>query len=98
MSTGQTVRVVINAATYRMDVRAQMKKIESGDYTPADLDLFQDLQWAYARKLVSRPASDSVDLVEARDYAWPAPPCKELGRRRDNDYKEAPEVHGGSPR
>ena len=94
MSTGQTVRVVINAATYRMDVRAQMKKIESGDYTPADLDLFQDLQWAYARKLVSRAASDSVDLVEALDYAWPAPPCNDVGRRRDNDYKDAPEVHG----
>lgn len=101
VSTGQTVRVVINAATYPAEVRAQMKKIESGDYTPADIDLFQDLQWAYAGKLVSRPASDSVYLVEAPDYAWPAPPCNDLGRRRDNDFKDAPEVRAeptrGSP-
>jgi len=33
-------------------------------------------------------------LAEALDYAWPAPPCNDVGRRRDNDYKEAPEVHG----
>lgn len=98
MSTGQTVRVAINTATYPKDVRAQMKKIESGDYTPADIDLFQDLQWAYARTLVSRPAGDSADLVDAPDYAWPAPPCNDLGRRRDNDYKDAPEVHGESTR
>ena len=97
-STGQTVRVVINAATYPQEVRAQMKKVESGDYTSADIDLFQDLQWAYAKKLVSRPVSVSVDLVEAPDYAWPEPLCKNLDKRRDNDYKEAPEVHGGSPR
>ena len=97
-SSGQTVQVVINAATYPQDVRAQMKKVESGDYTSADIDLFQDLQWAYAKKLVSRPASVSVDLVEAPDYAWPEPLRKNLDKRRDNDYKEAPEVHGGSPR
>lgn len=101
VSNGRSVRVVINAATYPKEVRDQMKKIESGDYTPADIDLFQELQWAYAKRLVSRPAGDSVDLVEAPDYAWPAPPCKDFGRRRDNDYKDLPEIRAkptrGSP-
>jgi len=92
ISTGKSVRVVINAATYPKDVRTQMKKIESGKYEPADIDLFQDLQWAYAQKLASRPAIESVDVTEDPAYTWPEPPCKPLGQRRDNDYKHVPEV------
>ena len=90
LSTGKTVRVVINAATYPTDVRTQMKKIESGRFTPADIDLFQDLQWAYAKKLVSRPATEFVDVFDNHAYDWPQPPCKPLGTRRDNDYKNSP--------
>jgi hypothetical protein len=75
------------------DVRTQMKKIESGSFTPADIDLFQDLQWAYAKKLVGRPSIESADVTEIPDYVWPKPPCKDMGKRRDNDYKNAPEAH-----
>ncbi len=90
LSTGQTVRVVINEATYPREVRAQMRKIESGRFEPADIDRFQDLQWAYAKKLVSRPAIESVVLTDNPDYAWSKPPCRDLGRRKDNDYKDVP--------
>ena len=90
LSTGKTVRVVINAATYPKEVRAQMKKIESGKFEPADIDRFQDIQWDYARKMTSRPAIESVDLSVNPDYTWPAPPCQDMGRRRDNDYKDVP--------
>jgi hypothetical protein len=90
LSTGKTVRVVINAATYPQDVRSQMRKIESGKFEPADIDRFQDVQWEYARKLVSRPAAESVDVTVNPRYTWPVPPCQDLGRRRDNDYKDVP--------
>lgn len=93
VSTGKSVRVVINAATYPHDVRTQMKKIESGKFEPPDIDLFQDLQWAYAKKLVSRPSIESVDVRDNPDYVWPAPPCKDMGKRRDNDYRNVPEAH-----
>ena len=92
ISSNKSVRVVINAATYPKDVRAEMKKIESGAFDPTDIDLFQDLQWIYARKLVSRPPIDSVDISDAPDYNWPAPPCKPFGQRRDNDFKSVPEA------
>jgi len=93
VSTAKSVRVVINAATYPKDVRTQMRKIESGQFEPADIDLFQDVQWTYAKKLVSRPAIESVDVTDNPDYTWPEPPCKDLGKRRDNDYKNVPEAH-----
>jgi formylmethanofuran dehydrogenase subunit E len=92
LSTGKTVRAVINAATYPQDVRIQMRKIESGKFEPADIDLFQDLQWAYAKKLVSRPAIESVDVTDNSGYVWPALPCKDMGKRKDNDYKNVPEA------
>jgi len=92
VSSGKTVRVVINAATYPQEVRTQMKKLESGQYEPADIERFQDLQWAYAKKLVSRPAIESVDLTDQPAYAWPDPPCKDLGQRRDNDFKNVPQA------
>jgi formylmethanofuran dehydrogenase subunit E len=91
VSNGRSVRVVINAATYPQDVRTQMRKIESGKFAPADIDLFQDLQWTYAKKLVSRPPVESVDIAEDAAYAWPAPPCADMGPRRDNDFKNVPE-------
>jgi formylmethanofuran dehydrogenase subunit E len=90
VSTGRTVRVSIRPDTYPAEVRAQMRRIEAGDASPEELDRFQSLQWEYARKLVSRPATDSVTLVDSASYAWPAPPCRDLGRRRDNDFKQAP--------
>lgn len=90
LSSGKTVRVVINRATYPNDVRTQMRKIESGQFEPADIDHFQDLQRSYAKKLVSRPAIESVELTDNPDYTWPEPPCGSLGTRRDNDYKNVP--------
>lgn len=92
VSTGKSVRVVINAATYPHDVRTQMKKIESGTFEPADIDLFQDLQWDYAKKLVTRPTIESVDVTDNPAYTWPDPPCRDMGTRRDNDYKNVPEA------
>jgi formylmethanofuran dehydrogenase subunit E len=87
ISTGEAVRVHINAATYPADVRAQMRRIESGHSSEEELLRFQTLQWAYARKLVSQPAAASTVVVDAAAYVWPEPPCKDFGRRRDNDFK-----------
>jgi len=67
-----------------------MKKIESGKYEPQDIDLFQELQWAYARRLVSKPLKDSFIIEEVREFKWPDPICRDLGSRKDNDYKNAP--------
>lgn len=92
VSTGRTVRVRIDAATYPHEVRDLMRKIESGSFTGADIDRFQDLQWAYAKELVNRPAHESVEVTENPPYAWPNPPCGDLGRRRDNDYKNVPDA------
>ena len=36
---------------------------------------------------------ESVDVTDIPGYTWPEPPCKDIGKRRDNDCKEVPEVH-----
>jgi formylmethanofuran dehydrogenase subunit E len=90
VSTGRTVRVGINAATYPVEVRALMRKIESGAFEATDLDRFQTIQWEYAKRLVSQSPGNAVNAADAMDYAWPEAPCRDLGRRRDNDLKGYP--------
>ncbi len=55
-----------------------------------DVDLFGELQWAYAGRLASRPASETTIVSFLDDFPWPEPTCQDLGRRRDNDFKDAP--------
>jgi len=89
-STGRTVHVKLNPAVYPKEVKTQMKKIESGTFEPKDIDLFQDLQWAYAKRMVNRPLSESFLIEEVKNYKWPDAACKDLGKRKDNDYKNVP--------
>lgn len=90
ISTGKTVHVRLNPAVYPKEVKTQMKKIESGKFEPKDIDLFQELQWAYAKRMVNRPLKESFIIEEVKDYKWPEAPCKDPGKRKDNDYKNMP--------
>jgi formylmethanofuran dehydrogenase subunit E len=90
VSTGRTVHVKLNPAVYPTEVKKQMKKIESGVFEPKDIDLFQELQWAYAKRILNRPLAESFTVSEVVDYRWPQPVCKDLGSRKDNDYKNVP--------
>jgi formylmethanofuran dehydrogenase subunit E len=90
VSTGKTARVRVRPEAYPTEVRVQMRKIESGSFKPEDLDLFQDLQWSYARQIVTRPLEETFTLMDAADYRWPAPPCRDFGTRKDNSFKDVP--------
>ena len=87
VSTGKVVHVKLNPDVYPKEVKAQMRKIESGKFESNDIGLFQELQWAYAQRIVTRPLKDSFILREVTDFVWPSSVCPDLGRRRDNDYK-----------
>lgn len=91
VSAGETVHVKLNPSVYPTEVKTQMKKIESGKFTPQDLDLFQDLQWAYARRLINHPLGESFIVEKIPRYLFPAQLCPDLGKRKDNDYKNVPE-------
>jgi len=90
VSTGKTIHVKLNPAVYPKEVKTQMKKIESGTFGPKDIDLFQELQWAYAKRMIYKPLKESFIVEEAKDYKWPESSCKDLGKRKDNAYKNVP--------
>ncbi|MBN2655084.1 MAG: formylmethanofuran dehydrogenase subunit E family protein [Nitrospirae bacterium] len=90
ISTGRTVHVKLNPAMYPKEVKTQMRKIESGMFEPKDINLFQELQWAYAKRMVNKPLKESFIVREAKDFKWPGSTCKDLGTRKDNDYKNTP--------
>lgn len=80
-STGDTVHVWLNPAVYPEEIKAQTRKILSDDFVPEDIDLFGQLQWDYARRLVNMPLRESFMLEWLADYVWPEPTCKDLGNR-----------------
>ena len=90
LSSGKAIHVKLNPAVYPHEVKSQMRKIESGQFTPKDIDLFQELQWAYAKRMVSKPLKESFIVEEVIDFKWPDPICRNLGVRKDNEYKKAP--------
>lgn len=90
VSTSKTVRVRVRPEAYPTEVRVQMRKLESGKFEPKDIDLFQDLQWAYARQIVTRPLGETFVLIDSALYVWPEAPCKDFGARKDNSYKAVP--------
>jgi formylmethanofuran dehydrogenase subunit E len=90
VSNGKTVRVRVNPQAYPKEVRAQMKKIESGQITPEDIDLFQQLQWDYAKRTVTRPLNQTFIVLNPSSYRWPEAPCRDYGTRKDNDFKLVP--------
>jgi len=92
VSTSRTVHVKLNPAVYPKEVKTQMKKIESGVFEPKDIDLFQEVQWAYAKRMVSRPLNESFIIEEVKNCKWPEASCKDLGKRKDNDYKNTPRI------
>ncbi len=91
VSTGKTVRVRVKPEKYPTEVRAQMRKIESGNYQIENIDIFQKLQQNYAKQIISRPLTETFMLIDAADYKWPEPPCRDFGTRKDNTYKEIAE-------
>jgi formylmethanofuran dehydrogenase subunit E len=90
IANGKIVRVRVNPDAYPQDVRAQMKKIESGQFTTQDIDLFQQLQWDYAKRIVTRPLNQTFLILDPSDYRWPEAACRDFGTRKDNDYKLVP--------
>jgi formylmethanofuran dehydrogenase subunit E len=90
VSNGKTVRVRVNPEAYPKEVRAQMKKIEFGQFTPEDIDLFQELQWDYAKPIVTQPLSQTFLVLDLGSYRWPEAPCRDFGTRKDNDFKLVP--------
>ena len=90
VSTGEAIHVKLNPVVYPVEVKTQMKKLESGQFTPKDIDLFQELQWAYAKRLINRPLQESFIINEIKSYEWPEPLCNDLGKRRDNDFRSVP--------
>ncbi len=91
VSSGKAVHVKLNPAVYPDEVKNQMRKIESRKFTPKDIDLFQELQWAYAKRLIGKPLPGSFLVRELKEFEWAKPQCADLGMRKDNDYKNVQE-------
>lgn len=90
VSTDQTVHVHLRDGVYPPELQAQTRRVLSEAREPADIDRFGELQWAYARRLTEMPPADAFQVDRLERFDWTAPTCPKLGRRSDNDFKNAP--------
>jgi len=42
--------------------------------------------------MASRPLNESFIIEEVKNYKWLEASCKDLGKRKDNDYKNTPRI------
>ena len=90
VSTGETVHTRLREEVYPREVKAQMRRVLSEAHAPEDIDAFGRVQWDYARRLTEMPPADAFIAERADSYEFPPAPCRELGRRSDNDFRNAP--------
>ncbi len=90
ISTGKTVKVTRRSGVFPKGLEALEKKIKSGRGTPEEITRCRDMEWKFAKRLLSRPLESSFKVQELKGFHWPGSKYKKVGKRGDIRFKNAP--------
>ena len=65
------------------DVSRLEAKIRDGDFSEADMRRCQQLEWDYARALLSQPLAQSFTVITLTNFDWQPDAYAHLGKRGD---------------
>jgi len=82
-STGQAVKISLQAGVFPPELAALERKIRAGDFTDEDMRACQQIGWDYARDLLQRPLAGSFELQVLPDMTWTPDQYEHLGERGD---------------
>lgn len=82
-STGRAVQVALKAGVFPAELAALEKKIRGGSFSEEEMRRCQLMQWEYAKKLVSRPLTESFTVSTVTGFVWQPDPYPYLGKRGD---------------
>lgn len=82
-STGRAVQVALKAGVFPAELSALEKKIRGGSFSEEEMRRCQLMQWEFAKKLVSRPLSESFTVSAMTGFVWQPDPYPYLGKRGD---------------
>jgi len=88
-STGKAVKVTLRPGVFPREVRELEGRIRSGHFTLEEMRRCQRLEWAYARKILSRPPEDWFSVQVLVNFSWAPDAYQFLGKRGDVINKNA---------
>jgi formylmethanofuran dehydrogenase subunit E len=87
-STRQAVQVALKPGVFPIEVSRLETKIRGGDFSVADMRRCQQLEWDYARALLSRPLAQSFTVSTLTNFDWQPDAYAHLGKRGDITNKD----------
>ncbi|MFC1766413.1 formylmethanofuran dehydrogenase subunit E family protein [Planctomycetota bacterium] len=83
LSTNRAVKVSLRDGVFPQQVAELEKKLKSGVFTIEEMQQCQQLQWEYAKGLLSTPLEQSFVVADLTDFVWTPDPYIYRGPRGD---------------
>ncbi len=82
-STGTAVQVTLKPGIFPPEVAALETQIRHGRFSIDQMRRCQELEWNYAKGLISRPLEQSFDVRTLKDFHWAPDPYVHRSARAD---------------
>jgi len=89
-STNEAVHIALKPGVFPAELAQLERQIRSGNYTPADIDRCQRMQWDFARKVLNTPPEQLFTVERLPDFKWEPDEYLHRGVRGDVLLKNAP--------
>ncbi|NQV36206.1 MAG: hypothetical protein HQ515_26175 [Phycisphaeraceae bacterium] len=83
LSTNRVVKVSLRKGVFPPQVAELEKKLKSGEFTIEEMQQCQQLQWEYAKGLLSTPLEQSFVVADLEGFVWVPDPYVHTGTRGD---------------
>ncbi len=87
ISTKKAVKVSLRKEALPEEVEIMEKKIREGRYKIADIDRCRNIQWKFARKILSHPLNKAFRIVTLENFIFPESTYPKTGKRGDILHK-----------
>ncbi len=89
-STKEAVHIALKPGIFPEELAQLERQIRSGNYTPADIDRCQRMQWEFAHKVLNTPPEQIFSVQKLTNFKWEPDEYPHRGVRGDVLFKNAP--------
>lgn len=90
ISTKKAVKISLKKEALPEEVEEMEKKIRGGKYSIKDIDRCRNIQWKFAKKILSLPPNKAFRVTILENFAFPEPTYPKVGKRGDILHKNEP--------
>jgi formylmethanofuran dehydrogenase subunit E len=89
-STREAIHIAMKPRVFPDELAQLEKKIRSGNFSPADIDRCQKMQWDFVRKVLNTPPEQLFTVKKLPDFDWKPDEYPNRSVRGDILLKNAP--------